>query len=88
MENKFWRWVGIFLICSVAFSAGYSFGFVKGGQETFDFFIAFVDYSVDNGILKMEIDTQQLSKYLEIAKKYCFKHQGSGSLNIDCGENS
>ena len=76
----------MFLICLTAFGMGYSYGFVKGGQETFHFFIAFIDYSVDNGILNMEINTEQLAKYLEIAKQYCFRTQGSGSLNIDCEE--
>ena len=88
MENINWRYAGYALFMIVFFLAGYSFGFVKGGQETFDFFITFINYSVDNGILKMEINKTQFENFLRIAKDYCWQNsKGSGSLSlgeIDC----
>ena len=82
MENKYWRITGYSFIILVFFLVGYSFGFAKGGEKTFEFFITFIDYSVDNGILKMEIDSEKLEDYLMLAKEYCYRSQGSGSLSF------
>ena len=88
MDNRYWRWIGYFCLLIVFFAVGYSYGFVKGGEKIFDFFIGFVQYSVENGILKMEINTEQLTNYIELARKYCFRNsQGSGGLSVDCGGN-
>ena len=88
MENRYWRWIGILLVFLVGFGFGYSYGFVNGGNQTFDFFMGFVAYSVDNGIISIDIDSDKLRNYIELAEKYCFRNnQGSGGLIIDCGGN-
>ena len=84
MQNIYWRWLSWIAIFMIFFAIGYSFGFAGGSKQTFDFFVAFIDYSVQNGILKMEINISQLENYLKLAEKYCFRNShGSRSLNFD-----
>ena len=67
---------------------GYSYGFVDGSRQTFDFFIAFAGYSVENGILNMEINTEQLETYLRLAKDYCYRAATASASPgvIECGD--
>lgn len=85
MENKYWRWIGYFSLLIVFFGMGYSYGFVNGGEKTFDFFMNFVDYSVERGILTVDVNASQLEEYLKLAQMYCYKVKNGGSGSLEAG---